>query len=474
MTDYNIVIVCLDTFRWDLLNHRGPWEVALPHLDALRQESVEYMNAYGEAQPTIPMRRAYFTGQRSFPWRFTYDTEGMWPTGRGWHKIPPEQKTLAETLLDCGYHTGLISDTYHMFKPTMNFTRGFLSYEFVRGYESDNFRGGIVTPDALRPYVRDPIPAKHPVLTQYLLNTRSRQEERDWLTAQVFERAQSWIVDHKGAEPFMLWIDSFGPHEPWDPPRSYVDPVYGKYAGIEFIYPYGMKETQLRAEEAERIRHLYLGYLSFVDHWVGEFINRLKSEGLWDRTIFMVVSDHGTELLDHGRFSKHQANLFAHNTQLIWTVRHPEHRRRIEVTDFVQSHDLYPTVLRLLNVDAAAVSGQNVWPGESSQDRAVRDWIVTGWGNYASVRDSRWNYIVNFEDPGADERLYHLESDPGESTDVSQDHRGVVHAMRLRLESVLQQPLPAILADAVKPGVAPIRRYYQSSVSQDKADSGFV
>ncbi|MCL4351831.1 MAG: sulfatase-like hydrolase/transferase, partial [Firmicutes bacterium] len=210
MNNYNVVVMCLDTFRWDLLNHRGPWPVSLPNLDAIRQESVEFMNAFGEAQPTIPIRRAYFTGHRSFPWRFNYDTEGLWPTGRGWHKIPPQQTTLAERLLDHGYHTGLISDTYHMFKPTMNFTRGFLSYEFVRGYESDNFRGGVLSPDALKSFVRDPVPANHPVLMQYLLNVRDRKDEEDWLTAQVFRRASHWVEDHKTAEPFMLWIDSFG------------------------------------------------------------------------------------------------------------------------------------------------------------------------------------------------------------------------------------------------------------------------
>ena len=474
MNNYNVVVMCLDTFRWDLLNHRGPWPVSLPNLDAIRQESVEFMNAFGEAQPTIPIRRAYFTGHRSFPWRFNYDTEGLWPTGRGWHKIPPEQTTLAERLLDHGYHTGLISDTYHMFKPTMNFTRGFLSYEFVRGYESDNFRGGVLSPDALKPFVRDPVPANHPVLMQYLLNVRDRKDEEDWLTAQVFRRASHWVEDYKTAEPFMLWIDSFGPHEPWDPPRSYVDPVYGKYEGIEFIYPYGMKEHQLAADEIERIRHLYLGYLTFVDHWVGQFTESLKSHGLWDKTIIMIVSDHGTELSDHGRFSKHQAHLYAHNTQLIWAIRHPAQGIRKEVPYFVQSHDLYPTICGLLGIDSGSVAGQNVWPiGEKIQNEP-RDWIITGWGNYASVRDVEWNYIVNFEDPSADERLYHLVSDPLENVDVVQTHHRVAEKMRCRLEEFLEQSLPAKLDDKVRPGVAPIRRYYQSSVSQDKADSGFV
>lgn len=468
---YNVVAICLDTFRWDLLHHRAPWPVALPHLDRLRAESLEFMQAYGDGQPTIPIRRAYFTGERSFPWRFDYDTEGLWPTGRGWHKIPPGQRTLAEVLLDEGYQTGLISDTYHMFKPTMNFTRGFLSYEFLRGYESDNFRSGRLARSALAPYVRDPDPAQHPVLAQYALNIRGRAREEDWLTAQVFRRAGEWIADHRESEPFMLWVDSFGPHEPWDPPREYVDRRYGSYSGIEFIYPYGMQTGDLSPAEADRVRHLYLGYLTFVDHWMGHLWERIQQEGLEERTIVVLLNDHGTELLDHGRFSKHPSHLFKHNTQLIWSIRHPEYPTRREISAFVQSHDLFPTLLRMLDIEHGPVAGQVMWPEPAEP---LRPWIVTGWGNYASVRDERWSYMVNFEDPGAEGCLYDGACDPEESFDVAAANPAIVAQMRERLAEFFGAPLPVQLNDGVRPSVAPIRRYLRSAVAQDQADAGFV
>ncbi len=459
---YNLVVICLDTFRWDLLNHRGPVRVALPHLDALRADSVEFVEAFGEGQPTIPVRRAYFTGQRSFPWRFDYDTEGLWPTGRGWHKIPPEQQTLAEILLNHGYQTGLVSDTYHMFKPTMNFTRGFLAYEFIRGYESDNYRSGRLPVGALQSFVRDPEPHKHPILTQYLLNIRDRQREEQWLTARVFRRAMQWVRDHREAQPFMLWVDSFAPHEPWDPPRSYVDSIDGLYEGIEFIYPAGLQTNDLSSAEAQRVQHLYLGYLAFVDTWVGKLLTSLQTAGVWDRTIVVLLSDHGTELLDHGRFGKYPSHLFRHNTQIVWTIRHPQHPGRQEVASLVQSHDVFPTLLSCLNIEYQTVDGRNVWIEGNQGREQDRPWIVSGWDNYASVRDKEWNYIVNFEDPEADERLYELISDPGEQRDVAAMHPETVRIMREHLEGFLGQKLPAWLPDTVRPGIAPVSRYYQA------------
>ncbi len=234
---------------------------------------------------------------------------------------------MAEILLRQGYQTGLISDNYHLFKPTVNFTRGFLQYEFVRGYESDNYRGGVITTAELTPYVREPDVLEHATLMQYLLNVRGRKREEDWHTAQTFTRAASWIRDHQYEEtqPFFLWVDSFGPHEPWDPPRDYLkryvsDP---QFDGIECIYPVGLTAKDLSEPEQRRVKELYLAYLTFVDHWVGHLLEVLTQCGLDQQTIVMLVSDHGTELMDHGQFSKSASHLYRHNTQLFWLIRHP-------------------------------------------------------------------------------------------------------------------------------------------------------
>jgi arylsulfatase A-like enzyme len=474
---WNLVVVCLDTFRYDLLNHQASWPVELPHLDQLRSESLQFTQAYGEGEPTIPTRRAFFTGERSFPWRYIFDTKGMWPTGCGWHKIPPEQPTIAEILLSHKYQTGLISDNYHFFKPTCNFTRGFLQYEFLRGYESDNYRGGIIRPEELAPYVRNPDPAKNASLVQYLLNVRGRQREEDWHTAQTFTRAASWLRDHQQqeAQPFFLWVDSFGPHEPWDPPLQYLRPYCSdpEYKGIEFIYPIALKAKDLSEPEQRRVRELYLAYLTFVDKWVGHFLGALAETGLDKRTIVMLINDHGTELLDHGQFSKADSRLYAHNTRLFWLVRYPG-RQPGECHAFVQNHDLFPTALALLGIPHDPVAGANAWQWVEHPNAPHREYVITGWGSYASVRDPRWNYMVNFEKPEQNERLFDLRADPGEHVNVVEDYPAERQYLRQLLEEFLGQKLPAQLSDRGAANEAPIRVYFGSTIDRETRDSGFV
>ena len=189
----------------------------------------------------------------------------------------------------------------------------------------------------------------------------------------------------------------------------------------------------------------------------------------------MFVTDHGTELLDHGRFGKSAPHLFAHNTQLMWFIRHPDGMGRAqEIGAFVQNHDLFPTALEILGLPSGNVDGQSAWPLVTGSATSTRDHIITGWGSYASVRDRSWNYTVNFEEPEVDTRLYDLVNDPLEQHNVAPDRPDIVAQKRAGLEEFLGQPLPARLPDHVFASNAPTRAYYGSRATREQQESGFV
>ena len=460
MNGLNVICICLDTFRADMV---GPGQklshVATPYLDDFASGAVVFDRAFGEGQPTLQMRRSALTGRRSFPWRFNFDKRGNWHHAPGWHKIPPDQDTLAEMLLDRGYMTGLVADTYHMFKSTMNYVRGFATYDFVRGQESDNWRFGSLSDieAAMKRHVRQPIDwDRHATLIQYLFNQRFRASEEDYQCARVFRRAAEWLDENAGNAPFFLWVDSFDPHEPWDPPKEYADKYCPGYEGLDFIMPGAAHEGDgPTPEETERTKALYFGEVTLVDRWVGHLLEKVDQLKLWDRTIVMVTSDHGTQVLDHGSFGKGGNKLQAFNTRLNWMVRHPEVEPR-HASGLVQSHDMLPTIMGLLKVPCDQVDGVDVWPLATGQEEAVRDHAVIGWagfssgaaGGHASVRDDRWNYTVDYTDPQKQEELFDLKADPDEAVNVAADHPEVVARQRERVEAVLRQSLPAQLPEA--------------------------
>ncbi len=134
------------------------------------------------------------------------------PEKTKWVPLGKDDVTLAEILGRAGFTTGFIVDTFHYFKPDMNFHRGFSSWEWIRGQESDAFASGprkAVRPEEHAPahllndYYRERI-------VQYVMNTRDRKGEDDYFCARSCRAAANWLRDNRdNGAPFMLFVDLF-------------------------------------------------------------------------------------------------------------------------------------------------------------------------------------------------------------------------------------------------------------------------
>ena len=239
----NLIVVMLDSLRQDHVGayHQGRPAFAgvapcqTPHLDRFAAQSLRFENAYPEAFPTIPVRTALMTGQRTLPFR-------------PWQPLLPSDVTVAEILRRHAFVNGLISDTYHYRAPGMNFHRGFHAYRWVRGQEYDPYESGPAR-RALEEYVN----ANYPPLwrgriAQFLANTDAFARREDWFAPQVVEQACAWLERNRSHDHVFLWIDSFDPHEPWDPPGQfdhYTDPAY---TGRRLIMPMGGRAADWASE----------------------------------------------------------------------------------------------------------------------------------------------------------------------------------------------------------------------------------
>jgi len=445
----NFILICLDTYRADCVRARGRNDVIQsPNLDAFARQAVTFDNAFGEGQPTLQFRQALITGMRTFPWKHQFDTRGLWLNSMAWHKVDPACDTLAEILQRNGYTTGFFADTYHMFKPTQNYHRGFTSWEFIRGQESDNWRLGRIDDVEWEKYTPPGTEKSADAhrLIQYLLNSRDRKREEDWTSAKTFLAAIRFLEDAQHNRPFFLWVDCFDPHEPWDPPKKYADlycPGWNRpwdpIAGFGAIDP---ADEEARA----RCRANFYGECTFVDKWVGALLDKVDALGLTDETLVVVCSDHGTELYEHGVAGKGLNCRHRNNSEILLMMRLPgrEHAGR-RVEGFVQNHDVLPTALDVLGVEHKPVDGENLSPLITGQTDSVRDTLVTGWSRNASVRTRQWSWSANWQDPEPDQFLFDQVNDPGEHKNVAADRPDVCADYRKTLEHFLGQSLPATL-----------------------------
>ena len=473
----NLIVVVFDTLRYDAVSG----DLAqMPNLRRFAEGAVSFSNAWGEGLPTIPFRRALHTGFRSYPWRYNMGDRGSHPNILGWHAVPEDQTTAAEYLFAQGYATQLVADVWHMFKATQNFVRGFASWDYVRGQEGDTYRFGA---DSLKTAAEvDPTRMGS---AAYLYQVQQRRCDDDYFVAQVFDRAAGFVEGIQGAGPYCLWVESFSPHEFWDPPLRYADAYFQKDGLRNFIVPQLLNRIAAGAagqaaaarrrgeqgtpilqpgeepspDDIARTRALYQGYCTFCDERFGRFMERLERSGALQDSVVAVLSDHGTELWDQGQFGKAGARMHPYNTKINLLIRHPEGEgagQRIDT--FVQNQDVLPTLLGLLNVAHPRLDGANLWPlvngGAGADLLQARDHVVIGWDIYASVRDCEWNLLVNTSEPTRNLQLFRLRDDPEEKCNVASDYPQIISRQIARLEAVLGAPLPANYAHRPKGGFA--------------------
>ncbi len=451
----NLIYIGTDTWRSDYLGCYGNPHIKTPHLDELAKESVLFTNVYADGLPTIPCRRVLYTGRSILP----FEKHGSW------RPLFPEDATFAETLNKAGYTTGLIVDCYHFFKPDMNLHRGFDSWEWVRGQEFDMWQSGPREKFDARNYLPKHLweedrykNGQNPRVVQYLLNTQDRRSEDDYFCARTCRLAMRWLERNLGGKPFMLWLEMFDPHEPWDAPKRFQEMYYDKYPVERFLFGYGVDKERLKPEDIPALKGLYSAEVTFSDLWIGRLLNRIRELGLMDDTIIVFSTDHGTHLGEQGCVQKTPGFLNSLVARLPLIIRHPDTSafagKRADA--LISAADYMPTFLDLLGVKGPEdrMTGKSFWPVVTGENEAINDEVYVGFGSFAAVRTKEWHYFENLKTvvaPGAtpteyDFRkamtapgrgqgpaLYDLKKDRGETNNVVEEHPKVVAELREKL-----------------------------------------
>ncbi len=457
----NCVLIIVDSWRKDHCGCYGNEWIRTPNLDALASQSVLFTRAYPESLPTLPVRRALHTGRRTYPfWNHRFQ-KGDFVGAPGWGPIEEELDTAAELLQAQGYRTAFITDTYHQFKPSKNFHRGFDEWRWIRGQEDDCYRSG--------PPVGDQTVARHvppeqrhsdrwEEHRQYLTNVAGRSSEEDYFPAQVFRAGADWLGRNTDAETFFLVLDSFDPHEPWDPPAAYrrlydpdddvLDVIWSTYGSADEFTP----------RELKRMRANYAGECTLVDRWLGHFMEVLRSSGRINDTVVALISDHGHNLGEANLTGKQGYPLTRAVADLIMMIRHPSGEAAgARCGALCYNIDLTVTLLNLLAVDVPAqMHGSDLWPSVRGGQKG-REHVTVAWGPEVTFIDDCWWCNATFW--GADPLLYDLRDDAELTRNVAADHPAVVKTAIEAFRADAGGAFPDWLRDWRRsPGCTPIIR----------------
>ncbi|KPK66220.1 MAG: hypothetical protein AMK73_00705 [Planctomycetes bacterium SM23_32] len=448
----NFVVIISDTLRRDHLGCYGNEWISTPHIDGFAAESLLFENAYCGSFPTVPHRRDVLTG------RFT-------ASYTPWAPLSADEVVLPDVLRERGYVSMMVCDCPHILENGYHYDRGFDGFEWIRGQETDRWRTAPEAP----PDPCDPAKLRNPegMRRRHRRNVAWRRYESDTFVARTMTEACRWLERNRRRERFLLYVDTFDPHEPWDAPQWYVDMYDPGYEGEAVDYPQYAPTDFLTAEELRHARALYAAEVTLVDRWVGRLLEKVGDLGLLDDTMVLFTTDHGFLHGEHGIIGKSLISperfayvpLYEEVNHIPLIVHFPGADAGVRRA-VVQPMDFMPTVVELAcatmpeTVHGRSFAGVLRGEGDEHREFAVSSPYIGGESAPATVTSGRWSAVfwsapregegivdravdgLAKAQSAAEERhdaLFDLRADPGQEEDVAAGHPDVMAELRARL-----------------------------------------
>lgn len=407
----NIIIVVADDLGYADLGCQGiSKDVKTPHIDSLAAAGVRFTNSYVSGPLCSPTRAGLLTGRYQQRFGFEYN-DG--PQARDTFGLPVEQVTLAQSLKDAGYATGMAGKWHLGNRLEMHPTR--------RGFDTFfGFLGGAHSYNAVGQGANAVQRGSAPV------------EKVGYLTEDFTREAVSFI-DRQAAEkkPFFYYLAYNAVHTPMQAPPRYLE----RFSGV-----------------TDDKRRSMLAMLSALDDGVGQVLTTLRKHGIEENTLIFFLSDNGAPTL--GNSSQNKPLRGVKNTVWEGGVRVPmlvQWKGTVpagKVYDKpVIQLDIMPTVLAAARVptpkDGPPLDGVDLAPfltGDKSAAMVPHEALYWRYDEQWAIRSG--DYKLTRADTTRPPMLFDLSRDIGESTDISARQPEVVQKLQAKYE-LWSKSLPA-------------------------------
>jgi arylsulfatase A-like enzyme len=330
----NVIFYIIDGAGADLMSVYGYNRRTTPNLERIASEGAVFERAYSNASWTGPSTLSFMTSLQ-------YSVAGL-SQGGGWPKAPDQALTMAQHVHRAGYQTAVLV--------------------------SNDYAGRISGLDRGVDKMRDEDPENYSISSVLMHNDF-------W----------KWREDYP-AEPYWVHFQTTDIHTPWRP----VAPFAGLFVSPserQVFYkwfdqvgrmpgPENFEKTGIdRVAYYHVARGIYDEAMAHQDYQLGRFVERLKANGEWEHTLFIVAADHshfhaGLSLLDplppelDGDYAESVPIISSWISRVPMIVVWPERiAAGLRFSDPVSMIDMLPTILDLLDLPMPEVmQGQSLAP----------------------------------------------------------------------------------------------------------------
>lgn len=307
MTQKNVVFLVLDSLRKDRTSiHNGKIDFT-PTLQSIADSGKAYQDAVAQAPWTLPSHASMFTGQ--YPWE-----HGITQSKTVMDK---NQKTFIQEFSEAGYETAAITPNVWI-TPHKGTTKDFDKVENFLGKKDNKVTAKIsrqITKvfDGLSQDRKKKAEKYIDRLFKYFSVDDSCKSE------ETVQEAEKYLKE-VGDEDFFLYINLMEPHEPYNPPKKYME----KH-GVEDKEGIPDRQKGLFTQEIdyEKLKKIYDASTDYTDDLVARIKDSLAENNLDDDTVLIVISDHGQALGEDDIFG-HQFTVDSSTTDTLMMIDDPE------------------------------------------------------------------------------------------------------------------------------------------------------
>ena len=417
----NIIFYFTDQQRWDTCGCFGQPLDITPNLDALAREGVKFDNAFSPQPVCGPCRALFQTGK--------------WPTETGCFRnnimLPAGVKTLGSYIEEAGYETAYIgkwhlaSDGELEKPPAIDHTVTAIPRELRGGY-TGFWRAADVLEFTSHGY------------DGFVFDENDRRVDFKGYRADcINDMALEFLDGYTGEKPFFMTISQIEPHHQNDR-RHYEGPEGSKERFKDFVLPEDLKA--LGGNAAEEYPD-YLGQCASLDENLGRLVAKLKEKGLYENTVILFASDHGSHFLTRNRdehlngYDDYKRSCHDACLHVPLVIAGGPYRGGRTVEELVSTASLPKTILALAGVDVGgAMIGENLLDVvEKKADNRPNEIFAQISESRVGrcIRTARYTYSVYApgvnggeaaaSDRYADDFLYDMEQDPHQLNNVVTD-----------------------------------------------------
>ncbi len=453
----NILWIYTDQQRYDTLRATGNEEISTPSIDKLARTGVAFTHAYCQSPICTPSRGSFLTGMYPSTVHACLNGNDHWSAA-----APLVTELLRARQYECGlvgkHHLAGqdgrrepgIDDAYDWVRwspmPVDLWTHGHDYADWVKSKGSDLSQ--LTSPPEGDNYGWSVIPGIPASLHQTTWCAEMAEEF-------IRKRAQS-------SRPWMLSVNPFDPHPPFDPPDEYlrrcvnrnISPPLFRESDMENHATLSNVDFQTSPQhpsegDAIRVKAAYYAMIELLDMMVGRLLEALEDSDQRNNTIVIFGSDHGEMLGDHGLMLKgcrFYEGLIRVPLVISWPARAKQGGHDDSLVELV---DIVPTLLEAAGIEVPTrMQGKSLLrrlTGDTHRTEKHRDYVRceyyralnAAWrphfeGSYGTmIRNDRFKLSVYHGHEFGE--LYDLHNDPCEFENLwaSRQHRDVkLHLMK--------------------------------------------